>query len=314
MISREVPTGVSELVLRAVSSRKHQRGDAFRIRHPYKDDGTVCTADDKDPAMTITRIKKGLMYHCFRCGIRGFIENGKLSPQQTVERLVRAQEKHVSKVEKVQLPYDYKPMFNEKDNDVPWGAYHWIWKYSLTGSDMEKWGIGYSAAYDRVILPVYEYALLGDDECKKLVGWVGRELKYNSKKERAKAKVAKYLTKTTSNSHRSYFTCPGSDEVANNTVILVEDILSAIKVWNSLGGKVTTMALLTTSIGTDLLRWLRNRKTFLWLDGDMLAESVRQVAKMRDLGIPAFHIHTPKDPKDYNTVYIADLWGRRTLK
>lgn len=311
-ISRDLP--VHEMILRAVASRKHQRGDGFRLRHPFKDDGTVCTPDDKDPALTVTRINKGFLYRCFRCGKRGFVEYGKLSPKATADRLLRMQEKHVGQVEKVSLPYDYRPMVDDKDDEIPWDAYHWIWKYTLSGTDMERWGVGYSAAYNRVILPIYEYALLGDDKCKKLVGWVGRELKYKTKEERKKAKVAKYLTKTQKNAKRAYFMCPGSKEVENNSVILVEDILSAIKVWNALRGEVTTMALLTTSIGTDLMRWLRNRKVFLWLDGDMLAESVKLVAKMRDLGIAAFHFHTNKDPKDYNTVYIGDMWVQRQLK
>ena len=90
-----------------------------------------------------------------------------------------------------------------------------------------------------------------------------------------------------------------------DTVVICEDCLSAIKV--NLATGYCTVALLNTDVGDDLMRWLRGKKIFLWLDGDMLAESVKKVDTMRQLGLDAKRLYTTKDPKDYNSVYIMDV-------
>lgn len=304
-----------DYVLRAVASRKSHVGDAVRLRHEFKKDGTECTPVSKDAAMTVTHIQNGWIYNCHRCGESGFIPNTNISPGMTKERLdmlKKSQVRHKEAVEKVTLPFDFIPMNESRELDaVPWNAYHWIWRYSLGGEDMLRWNIGWSPSYQRVITPIYEYAILNNEQCKKLVGWVGREVKYQRKEEREKAGVAKYLTKKMKGAKRAYFTCPNIVDTGH--VILTEDIISAIKVWNSLRGKVETIALLTTTIDNDLILQLRNKKIFLWLDGDMLRKSVKTVSRLRSLGLAAYWIHTPKDPKEYNELYISDMWRSRTL-
>ena len=100
--------------------------------------------------------------------------------------------------------------------------------------------------------------------------------------------------------------CPGTDKDMND-VIVVEDCLSAIRVNDATG--VTTLALLTTSIDNDLMRWFRGRHIYLWLDADALAKSIKYVQRMRALSIAAHHLHTPKDPKAYNSLFLTDLWN-----
>lgn len=299
-------------VLRAVSRRKYNKGDKFRLRHEFKRDGTICTNDKKDPAMTVTKLTRGFVYICHRCGEAGFIDNDKISPAMTKERLNRLSGPLVNVrpfTAKVTLPYDFKPMSNEKDPNIPWQAFHWIWRYSLNYVDINRWNIGWSSGYGRVILPIYEYTMSDNNPDKKLLGWIGREVKFKTKEERETHKVSKYITKKQLNNKRIFFKCPAV--INTNNVILTEDIISAMKVWNALSGKVETIALLTTSVDNDLILSLKDKNVFLWLDGDMVRKSVRTVSKMRDLGLAAFHMYTPKDPKDYNELFIADMWRNR---
>jgi hypothetical protein len=223
------------------------------------------------------------------------------SPVQTRARLEALKKIPINKVtEKVDLPHDFEQMTDLDDaNTVPWAAYHWLWKYGIKEDDMLKYKIGYSKSYGRVVLPIYEYAEVGDAIAKKLVGWVGREIKYSNKEERKKAKVPKYLTRSKKGKRRYFMTFGRGD-----TVVICEDILSAIKINLATGH--TTVALLNATVGDDLLRWLRGRTVYLWLDANMLAESVKRVERMRQFGINAKHVHTPKDPKEYNTLFISD--------
>jgi hypothetical protein len=130
-----------------------------------------------------------------------------------------------------------------------------------------------------------------------LHGWVGREVKYEDKKEREAAGCAKYINRKPEGSDRMYFVA-GTEDLDKHFLVLVEDVLSAIKIHESTG--LSAMALLTTSFDDDLMNRLRPFRVYLWLDGNMLAHSVKTVSRMRSLGIVAHHIHTPKDPKEYS--------------
>lgn len=296
---------VKQEILDAVDKRFAQ-GDSFRMRHRFKNDGSECTPVDKDPAMTVTRVSNGWIFHCHRCHVSGVISNNNLNPGQTRARIEALKKIPINKVtEKVDLPNDFEQL-TDKDlaSEIPWGAYHWLWQYNITEEDFLNFKIGWSKAYQRVIIPLYEWAKFGDEWSSKLVGWVGREVKYSSKEERVKAGIPKYLTRAKKGKRR-FFMIMGEE----GKVVICEDCVSAMKVNMSTG--YTTVALLNTSVSTDLMRWLRGKTIYLWLDSDMLADSVKQVNRMRELGLDAKHVHTPKDPKAYNTVFIKDTIGRK---
>jgi len=291
---------VRKEILNAVGQRLLQ-GDSFRMLHRFKTNGDVCSKESDDPAMVVTRVTNGWVFHCHRCHCSGTLNDKGLSPGQTRNRIEALKRIPINKVvEKVGLPFDFQAMSDKVDHDaVPWEAYHWLWKYQLHTVDILRYKIGWSEAYKRVIIPIYEYAQMGDATAKKLVGWVGREVAHNSKAERKKAGIPKYLTRAKKGKRRYFMTL--GDE---NNVVLCEDCISAIKV--NLASGYTTIALLNTDVGEDLLRWMRGRNVFLWLDGDMLAKSVKIVDRMRQLGINARRLYTTKDPKDYNSVFILD--------
>jgi len=291
---------IEDIILEAVEGR-YAQGESFRIRHDNKVDGTVCTRIDQPPAMTVTRTSYGWMYHCHRCHTSGCATDSKTSPKNTMERVKAIKNSKIDKVvEMVTLPNDFQPMSKrEKDSTVPWAAYHWIWQYGIASEHFTKFHVGWSALYNRVIIPLYEYAEVGDELARKLVGWVGRNV--DSKDIQRETNTPKWLTRSRKGKRR-YFMAPG-----DQTVVLVEDAISAIVVHLATGH--TTIALLTTSVSEDLMRELRGKTIYLWLDGDMLAHSVATVDRMRQLGLNAKHIHTPKDPKTYNKIFIQDTLG-----
>jgi hypothetical protein len=292
---------ISQVILDAVGERLKQQGDSFRMRHKKKNNGDTCTSPDKDPAMVVTRVENGWIYYCQRCHLQGKIHDNKLSPGQTRARMEALKNVKMNKVtERVDLPNDFIQMTDKSEsNTVPWAAYHWLWQYNIVEEDFLKYRVGWSDAYSRVIIPIYEFAMLGDTVAEKLVGWVGREVKFKSKEERKKARVPKYLTRA-KKGQRRYFQCHGNPDI----VVICEDCVSAMKVNKSTG--YTTIALLQTVVGNQLMRQLRGKKIYLWLDSDMRMASIRQVNRMRQLGLDAHHIYTNKDPKDYNTLYIQD--------
>lgn len=287
---------VQKTILKAVDG-KFLQGDSFKMRHTGEGD-KVCTPKDKDPAMTVTRMSNGWVYFCHRCHIQGFIKDDNLNPTQTRARIDALKKINISKVtENVTLPLDFEPMTGLDHCPVPYNAYHWFWRYSLTNDDIIKYNCGWSERYNRVIVPLYEYAHMGDEMARKLVGWVGRELECQTKEERKQKKVSKYLTRAKKGKRR-FFVAPGEID----KVVIVEDAISAMKV-NTVTD-FTTVALLNTDVSNELMSWLRGKVIYLWLDGDMLAHSVKTVNRMRTLGLDTKHIHTTKDPKEYNSLFI----------
>jgi hypothetical protein len=293
---------IDKSILKAVGTRFVQ-GDSFRIRHEYLTNGTVCTPMDKDPAMVVTRVSNGWLFICHRCHKQGMVPDKAMPPGQTRARIEALKNVPVDeKTKEVDLPADImymNPDYGDKEvshnkNDVPWGAYHHLWKYGIRGDTIPKYQISWSPMWNRLIFPIFEYRNFGQEVTYKLVGWVGRNVGYKKGD-----KYPKWLTRTKKNKRR-FFMAPGNTD----HVVLVEDVISAIKVHEATG--YTTIALLTTTVSDDLMRWLRDKITYLWLDSDMLAHSVKTVNRMRDLGLKAKHIYTTRDPKEYNSLHIID--------
>jgi hypothetical protein len=232
------------------------------------------------------------------------VPDNRITPDKTRKRIEAIQHIKVrEKVYEVHTPSDIIFMGAEGEHEmqgkpigVPWKAYHHLWKYGISGKTIPKYQIGWSDMWERLIIPLFEYANFGGELTYKLVGWVGRNVDYKKGD-----KYPKWLTRSMKGQRR-FFMAPGEKD--QGTVVLVEDAVSAIKVASSTG--FTAIALLTTSVSNDLMRWLRDKRIFLWLDSDMLAHSVKTVTRMRSLGLDAKHIHTTKDPKEYNSLFITD--------
>jgi hypothetical protein len=199
------------------------------------------------------------------------------------------------------LPFDFQPFVPHRGEEhggaIPWVYCNHMWKYGLVEEEFYLYNVGWSKTWQRVIIPLYEYTFAGELPTRKLVGWVGRDPTWT--KTHAAPDHPKWLTRAQRGARR-YFMAPGDDP--KGPVVLVEDAISAIKVWKATD--YTSIALLTTSVSNELMRKLRDRKIYLWLDPDQLANSVKIVCRMQELGLDAHNVHTTKDPKDYNELAI----------
>ena len=88
----------------------------------------------------------------------------------------------------------------------------------------------------------------------------------------------------------------------SDTLVVVEDVISAIKVFKS-DKSVTTVPLLGSTMPLKLTETILERfnKVFLWLDRDKAVEAVKISRNLKQKGIDSDVIITPKDPKEYNT-------------
>jgi len=170
----------------------------------------------------------------------------------------------------------------------------WLYKYGITDQDIKRYRFGFSEWYDRLIMPVFNDG--------KLVYWQGRNLGKSTKDS------PKY-TNVKSNRSSVYFqllTYPGKP------VVLVEDILSAIRVNNA---GYNSVALLGTNIGTYLvkeLQQLRPTLVLVWLDPDKRLDCVKYACRLTALGVPTQPVITcDRDPKEYSQQEIKDLIGGR---
>lgn len=283
-------------------------GYTKRICHPYKENGETCSASQTGAsaeACQIYRKKDGWYIHCFRCGYAFFAKDGWGSPEEVKAKLKRIKhEPEYEVLEKVQLPDDFIPM-QSVNSSIPIAAWQWMWSTGVMDEEILEHGIGWSQAYQRVIIPCQTYGIVlpSNDYTHKLMGWIGREVRYKNKEERVKHGCVKYLTKKSKGIKHLYFIAPSSHE----RVVLVEDALSAIRI-----NKATdymAIALLTTHIPRSLMRCIRHHRVTTWLDGDMMAKSIGYTTQMNTMGINAHYCLTPKDPKEYSDEEI-----RRHLK
>lgn len=85
-----------------------------------------------------------------------------------------------------------------------------------------------------------------------------------------------------------------------DTIILVEDVLSAIKI--SRLQKYCSSPLLGSSLSSDFEKKLvENYKTiYIWLDRDKAVNAIKIKNRLKGLGVTSRVIITPKDPKEYS--------------
>ena len=266
------------------------RGERARVIHVYKSSGEVCSKG-KNPALSVLRTGDGYLCFCHRCGESFYLRDTRSSPTETLERLRAQNEPVVDVVEKASLPPDYVGMWLD-NSPVITAAYTWLWSFHMKQQLFKKYDVGWSSFYQRIIFPVYDSILLNSGEMgKKLLGWVGRD-PVNVPKE--KRTLPKWLTKREKGTPRFFYTCLSKSD----NIIIVEDIVSAIRVHEASGWN--SMALLTTSLPSDLMVKLNKYNVYVWLDSNMVSKSLGYVAKLNSFGITSKFVHSTLDPKEYS--------------
>lgn len=239
---------------------------------------------DTRDRLYIRRTPKGYLYHCFNCGWAGFKPLGDSSStsidysREYLSNIKNANKETFIENKKILLPYDFT-------YEIPYKGKLWLDKYYITEDEIKRYRFGYSEKMNRLILPLY-------DPSGELIYWQGRNLNKPTKDS------PKYINVK---SRKSSFCIFGSGP----TCVLVEDILSAIKV-----GRVTTcIPLLGSYISTNMLTFINKYETILiWLDEDKRFDSLKYSKKIRIFtGKPCRSIITELDPKEYNTENIYNI-------
>lgn len=255
-------------------------GEKVRVNH------SSASCDGSSNSMLIERKDNGdISAYCFRCGRSGYY--GCYSTPKSS----KVGEGHDVTATGIG-PDGYKytiPLGSTADiNQWPVYARHWLRKAGITDEEVEQHGILYNSGIDRVILPVYS----GDE----LAFYQTRQVNDTDGKP-------KYLT---------YSNFAVSNVISNcdsDTVVLVEDYLSGIKV----GRQFDCLVLHGTKILDYHLKTLIDKeykKFIIWLDDDNLQVKRNTLSnkQLLDKIGQCVVIHTyGKDPKDHSDDEIREF-------
>ena len=195
--------------------------------------------------------------------------------------------------------YGNNLQFPPEDSCEQIGAIGWTWlkKYGIMESEVKD--CLWSDSKQWLIFPIYSQAARRELQKNYLIAWQAR----NFNKIRPKPK---YVTHG-----------PISDIVhiigSGDTIVLVEDILSAIKVGRSPG--VAAMPLWGSTIALKTLTRLvgRFKQLGIWLDMDKAQESLKSKLRASQLRFDkVFSILTPLDPKEYSDINIKNYLDAET--
>ena len=270
-----------------------------RIIHQKREDGTNCSVG-KSPSMVIVKRHTHWFYYCFRCKMCGEIPFETNTPKQTL-KLIRANktEQYKQHCRGMHLPDDFVHLSHK---DGPAVARTWLWKYGIGTELWKKHNIGWSDSYQRLIFPIRERKELknGVSILNILVGWLARDVSFVQQNNKLLFNAPKYLLKTEDEDDRKYFALSPKDK--SGRLVIVEDILSAIKIFAATEGKFHVLALLNSSIDPIYLfrqRKYKNCVVKVWLDHDKRTESVMQTARLAQMGFTVNHVYSLKDPKEH---------------
>jgi hypothetical protein len=219
-------------------------------------------------------------WYCFSCHKTKFKE----TPDTAVPE--------VKSYKQVELPGDFILT-------VPEIHAKWWRQYQIEDMVIKCHQLGWSETYKRIVIPVYNK---WNDQ---LINWQGRAVFPNQSPKYTNVRGAE-----------PYFfianTCWADQDADTwdgwNNIVLVEDVLSAIKVNRA--APVVAIAMLGTGSKriVKFLKELKPRKVILWLDGDQAGQSgsiklFRQLNKF----FTVEQILTNEDPKEYSNSQIEEL-------
>jgi len=229
------------------------------------------------------RVQGGLIRFCHNqnCYAEdGFISDGLSSPKETVSNVLSIFNNGVESSEQfvkdVRLPSDTSLSI------IPSAGLAWLYQYGITDEEIKQFNICYSERYKRLILPVYNK--------NGLIYWQGRNLGKVSKEN------PKYLNIRQSGAKNVYFKAYRHNHIQSDILVIVEDILSAIKV----GRHFNSLALLGSYFPLDILKEFSDyAKIIIYLDSDKWKESIKAAKRFNQLTGKQFIVkYHEKDPKE----------------
>ncbi len=273
-----------EISLGLQAEYQHQGEVGSELRFNHDECG------DLKERLYVKRVARGWLYHCHNCyspgdrNTHGFCrDSGTPAPSQTLE-LYR-------KLTKDEVVPENKPLLLPSDfsTDIPAKGLVWLTQYGITTEEIKEFRFGFSKQMNRLILPVYD----GDT----LVYWQGRNLGVVDKDN------PKYINVRTGG-RDVYF---NHTIVNSSSIVIVEDILSAIRVGKSL----PAVALLGSYIPDSIRELLKPySKVLIWLDPDKISTAYKYATKLAPVTGKQFRVVLgSKDPKEYSDGEIKEKLG-----
>lgn len=226
---------------------------------------------DRRKRLYVRRVPGGWVYHCHNCApnFSGFYRDSSVPPPSETLQRVETDSGGTESGE-VHLPEDFSVI-------VPDAGLRWLLKYGILLDEIKTYRIGYSKELNRLILPFYRDGVLKF--------WQGRSLD---------GSLPKYTSPKIKNPDK--FGVLG--HINSNTLVLVEDLVSAIKV----GRVAAALPLFGSFIPVNVLDFfLPYDKIIIWLDQDKSKEALKFAHRFRQLsGKDIKVVSTTLDPKCYS--------------
>lgn len=252
-------------------------GAKVRVNH----DSSDCVGSSE--SMVVERKHDGVYAKCFRCGKWG--SNRETKPKHFFSKeesgFVRG-----GSGSPIKLPRD-------SEGDVrqwPSKARLWLSRARVTDEEARRYGINYSHGLGRVVLPVYSDG--------SMVG-------YQARKIFPEDTGPKYYTRTNKPSHMVFLT---SHVGSSDTVVLCEDVLSAIRV----GRFLPAGAILGTEVSDYALALLTDGKKYgiIYLDYDnriVINKSIKLKHRLELLLDTVILISNGLDPKSLTDKELKEI-------
>jgi len=247
-----------------------------------------CDPDHYRECSKTTRTERGWKFYCHRCGKGKAKYSVGFTPAAAKAHLSTWQKRGELRTKSIFLPKDF-------NQNIPPQGYKWLIQYGITPALIAKYGIGFSEYYNRVVLPVYR----GND----LAYWQGRNV------GKATQDNPKYLN-VSCDREDTYFELWQNADDPEGPIVLVEDILSAIRVHEA---GFNAISLLGTNLTEHLLAKLMSKTSngkcyvVIWLDPDMRKKMIGFIPRFTSLGIPTrVEVSAQEDPKDYKAHEIQE--------
>lgn len=231
----------------------------------HKEACPACRANNQDTrGDNLHRYQDG-HGHCFACNYH--------ESAPGIEVIVNMVKPKEEKEYKVVLP-------NDATHAIDYKALQWLSKYEITSDEVKDHNFLWSPSRQFLVFPIY-------GETNSLLGWQARCFAPDS--------VSRYFTV---GMFSKFFHIINGEEGKGDDLILVEDILSAIKV----GRQFSTMPLFGSHLSVVQLNRLKSMVGALtfWLDEDKIDKSMMLAKQASQLGFKTKIVCTKHDPKEYN--------------
>lgn len=170
--------------------------------------------------------------------------------------------------------------------EIPNNALEWLSKYEITSKEVLDYGMLWSPRLHWLIFPIY-----ADSFEEVLLGYQARNFAVNG---------SKYYTRGSFESIVNYY-----GDRNNDTLILVEDMISAIKVARQHACMPLFGSFLTDERGRKLKNFFK--RLVFWLDYDKAKSAFQQATRFKQSGFRTSIIITTKDPKEYSDEEITSI-------